>query len=170
MKTTTGFLTKILLAAVLLAMPCNCLAVKTGQQAPDFTLNTLQGEHVRLNTLRGKVVVAHFWSTTCAPCVAELPALNSAYESLKAEGLVVLGISIDPSAAPVRELANRLGLRFPILLDSDRGIYFDSYSLFGLPATVIVDRNGVVREKIPGAIDWKSPLTNTKLKTYLKGR
>ncbi len=150
------------------ALPCD--AVKLNTPAPDFTLKDLQGNRQTLSAYKGKLVLLNFWSTTCAPCVVELPSLNELYREQKAAGLLVLGIAIDPTEKPVRDLAARLRIEFPTMLDSAKDVYFDSYGLFGQPVSVIVDRSGIVREKIIGAVDWASPQIKTKIGSYLKGR
>jgi peroxiredoxin len=146
------------------------LAVKINTPAPDFTLNDLQGQKVSLSAHRGKVVLLNFWSTTCPPCVAEIPSLVSLYRELKGQGLVVLGIALDPTEKPVRDLVARLKVDYPNLMDSNKDVYFDTYGLFGQPVSVIVDRSGVVREKIIGGLELTAPQVKSKLQSYLKGR
>lgn len=146
------------------------LAVKINTPAPDFTLTDLHGAKVSLSSLRGKLVLLNFWSTTCAPCVVEIPSLNDLYREFKGQGLVVLGIALDPGEKPVRELTSKLKVEYPNLMDSAKDVYFDSYGLFGQPVSVIVDRNGVVREKIIGGVEWTAPQMKTRIQSYLKGR
>lgn len=153
---------------VITAVPA--LAVKINTPAPDFSLNDLQGRQVSLSAYRGKVVLLNFWSTTCPPCVAEIPSLVSLHRELQGQGLVVLGIALDPTEKPVRELVNRLKVDYPNLMDSNKDVYFDTYGLFGQPVSVIVDRSGVVREKIIGGLEWTSPQVKSKMQSYLKGR
>lgn len=157
-----------LCTSILLAQPA--LAVKVNSPAPDFTLKDTNGREVTLAGQRGKAVILNFWSTTCAPCVAEIPGLNTLYRELNGHGLVVIGIALDGSAGPVRELIARLRLAYPIVLDSDKEVYFDSYGLFGQPISVLVDRNGTVVEQIIGQVDWLSPKIRQKVQNLLKGR
>ncbi len=158
-----------LLSLLILPVP-PCLAVKLNTPAPDFTLKDLQGSRQNLADYKGKLVLLNFWSTTCPPCVQELPSLNDLYKEQKQAGLLVLGIALDHTEKPVRELAGKLRLEFPIMLDSNKDVYFDSYALFGQPVSVIVDRNGLVREKMIGSVDWGSPQIRAKINNYLKGR
>ena len=158
------FLTILALTAV------PCFAIRINTPAPDFTLKDLQGPRQTLSAHKGKVVLLNFWSTTCPPCVQELPSLNELYKEQRQAGLLVLGIALDPAEKPVRELVGKLRLEFPIMLDSNKDVYFDSYGLFGQPVSVIVDRSGIIREKIIGAADWNSPQIKAKISSYLKGR
>jgi peroxiredoxin len=145
-------------------------SVHNGAAAPDFSLKDLNGRKIGLSGLKGKIVVLNFWSTTCPPCVAELPSLNALYHDLAKHGLVVLGIALDASDKPVRELAQRLRIEYPVLMDSSQEVYFDSYALFGQPVSILIDRTGRVREKIVGQVDWASPDVRTKMTNLLKGR
>lgn len=164
---------RILICVVFLLvglLTTSALAVKINTPAPDFTLTNMQGHKMTLSNYRGKLVLLNFWSTTCPPCVAEIPSLVSLHHEFKAQGLVVLGIALDPTEKPVRELIARLKVDYPTLMDSSKDVYFDSYGLFGQPVSVIVDRNGVVREKIIGGVEWTSPQMKSKIQSYLKGR
>ena len=84
--------------------------------------------------------------------------------------MVVLGIALDASDTPVRELSRRLRIEYPILMDSSQDVYFDSYSLFGQPVSVLIDRAGTVQEKIIGQVDWSSTAIRAKIKNLLKER
>lgn len=160
----------LFLLSLLVLSATPCLAVKLNTPAPDFVLKDLQGAKQALSAYKGKVVILNFWSTTCPPCVQELPSLNELYREQKHSGLVVLGIALDPTERPVRELVGKLRIEYPAMLDSNKDVYFDSYGLFGQPVSVIVDRSGLVREKIIGAVEWNSPQIRAKISSYLKGR
>ena len=161
----------ILIAALaLLAAVAPARAVKLNTPAPGFTLTDLHGAKQSLAAQRGRVVILNFWSTSCAPCVAELPALNKLHHDLRQDGLTVLGIALDQTDAPVRELATKLKLTFPLMLDSDKDVYFDSYALFGQPVSIIIDRSGTVREQLVGPVEWGSRQVRDNIGRYLKGR
>ncbi len=160
----------ISLAAWLCLFVTIASAVHLNAPAPDFCLKDLNGRKVSLADLKGRAVVLNFWSTTCPPCVAEIPALNALYHNLAGSGLVVLGIALDPSDKPVRELARRQRIEYPLLIDSSQEVYFDAYGLFGQPVSILIDRTGMVREKIIGQVNWTSPEMVTKIKSLLKGR
>jgi len=147
-------------------------AARVNDKAPNFTLKDLNGHKVVLNELKakGNAVILNFWSTTCIPCVAEMPGLNTLYRDMRANGLIVLGIAIDSSDNPVRELASQLKIEYPILLDSEKNVYFDTYGLFGQPVSILIDRSGIVRDKLMGQLDWNSPQIRAKVQNLLKGR
>ncbi len=148
----------------------NAVAVQLAKPAPDFTLNDLNGNKVRLSDYTGRVVILNFWSTTCAPCVAEIPALNALQRDLKGSGLVVLGVSLDKSVKPVKDLVDRLRISYALLMDSRQDVYFDTYALFGQPVSIVIDRNGIIQDKLIGEVDWSAPQIRAKISALLKGR
>ena len=125
-------------------------AIQIGKPAPDFTVNDIDGIKFRLGDFKGKVVILNFWSTTCAPCVAEMPGLNTLFRDLKGNVLTVLGVSLDSSSKPVRDLRDRQHIAYPLLMDSQQEVYFDTYALFGQPVSIVFDRSGMVQEKLLG--------------------
>ncbi len=114
-------------------------------RAPDFGLQTLDGDFVSLSDFRGKkVVLIDFWATTCDPCLAEMPELVDLYERKKEQGFEVLAIATDGSEtqAAVSATVSKFSMPFPILLDPETEV-MDLYNPKGiLPFTVIVDRDG----------------------------
>jgi len=145
----------------------NMASANKGSLAPDFTLNDLCGKKVTLSQFRGKVVILNFWSIWCGPCLAEMPSLNKLYLELKDKGLVVLAIAEDPAEKPLKSYIKEKGLAFPVLMDKERKVYL-KYSLFGIPVSFLIDKKGVIIEKIIGESDWVSPQMKEKVVKLLK--
>jgi peroxiredoxin len=112
--------------------------------APDFTLRTMSGPNLRLQEQRGQVVLVNFWATWCGPCRQEMPHLNRLYDKYRTSGFQLLGVNIDDDARAATELATRLGVKFPVLLDTDKKAS-RLYDMSAMPATVVIDRDGRVR-------------------------
>jgi peroxiredoxin len=112
--------------------------------APDFTLHTMNGPNLRLQEQRGRVVMVNFWATWCGPCRQEMPQLNRLYEKYHAAGFVLLGVNVDDDTRKAAEVAGKLGVTFPVLLDTDKAVS-KLYELSTMPSTVIIDRDGKVR-------------------------
>lgn len=132
------------------------VASLTGQpkaRAADFTLLTPGGEAVRLADLRGKVVLLNFWATWCPPCKAEMPDMQSLHEQYGgAQGLVILGIDFQEDAATVDAFVREHGLTFPIVLDPTGEVTQDLYHVRPLPTSMIIDREGFIRDVWNGQI------------------
>lgn len=116
-----------------------------GMRAPDFTLQTVDGEWVTLSEFRGKIVMVHFWRSKCWACRREMPHIQAAFEEWPDDELVVLAISVRESADTVRDFAESHGLTFPVLLDSE-GMVDELYQPPVFPTTFFVDAEGVIRE------------------------
>jgi len=124
-----------------------------GESAPDFALQALGGEEVRLADLRGKTVIIDFWATWCPPCEFQVPELNAFYEEHAAAGDVeVLGISVDTEGPDVvgKWVAEKQ-VRYPILLGSDD--LARRYGAVGFPTLVIVAPDGSVDSRHVGLIE-----------------
>lgn len=142
---------------------CSVSFVYAADAAPDFTLADLGGKKVSLSSLKGKVVLLNFWATWCAPCRAEMPALNKLYLDLKEKGLVVLAVSVDDAEKTVSAYMKQKKFSFPVLMDADKEVAFDSYGVTGLPTTVLIDRKGLLVETIVGERDWHEPQMKEKI-------
>jgi peroxiredoxin len=112
--------------------------------APDFTLRGADGRNVRLDELRGQVVLVNFWATWCGPCREEMPRLNSLYEKYRKSGFVLLGVNIDDDPLTAIATATKLHVAFPVLLDTDKKVS-KLYDLSTMPSTVVIDRDGKLR-------------------------
>jgi len=126
-------------------------AVQEGERAPKVHLPGVDGSVVPWP--KGKVVLVNFWATWCPPCREETPSLVALYERFKDQGLVVLGISVDRDDRAVREFVQRYGVSYPVLRDPDASTSH-AWGVFKYPETFIVDRNGIVRHHLIGAVNW----------------
>jgi cytochrome c biogenesis protein CcmG, thiol:disulfide interchange protein DsbE len=145
-------------AALLLALAgcySNSRPPRIGSAAPDFTVQDTQRE-VTLRQFRGRVVVLNFWATWCPPCVEEMPSLVEMQRHMKDKGITVVAISIDEDESAYQKFvkdyaANLLTVRDPAQKTPIL------YGTHGWPETFIIDRNGVMRRKFIGPVDWTDP-------------
>jgi len=128
---------------------------RIGEAAPDFMVQD-SDRKVELTQFRGQVVVLNFWATWCPPCNEELPSLISMQERTRARGVVVLGISIDVDGDAYHRFLKQRGVNFVTVRDPEEKIS-DIYGTHGWPETFIIDRQGVLRRKVVGPINWNSP-------------
>jgi peroxiredoxin len=134
--------------------------ISQGQVAPDFSLETLEGGKVSLSDYRGQIVLLNFWATWCAPCRAEIPAIEAVLEARQGQEFVVLGVNYQESRERVGPFAEELGMSYPILLD-ETGKVMQTYRAPGLPMSVLLDEQGVIQQRHPGL------LTESQLEGYL---
>jgi thiol-disulfide isomerase/thioredoxin len=134
----------ISLVLVLLTVP-SAYALDIGKPAPALEAKLLDGTSFSLASATGKVIVVNFWATYCEPCRAEMPALDAYYRKHRAEGLILLGISIDDpnDEAKVRKVMGAFS--YPAALAHDAS--FDGYGrIWYIPVTFVIDRHGNTRK------------------------
>jgi peroxiredoxin len=117
-----------------------------GKQSPDFALATLNGGKVNLSQFRGQPVLINFWASWCLPCREVMPELVRAYESHKADGLMILGVNLtySDSLPDVQAFATEFNISFPVLLDEDGIVTQKLYPVLGLPTSVFIHRDGII--------------------------
>lgn len=126
-------------------------APKQGFLAPDFSLETTDGQIIRLSELRGKTVVLNFWATWCPPCRAEMPTLERIAQEYADQDVILLGINLNflDKAAEIQAFLEKYGITFPILLDR-QGEVARLYEISALPTTFFIGPDGMIRYVVIG--------------------
>jgi peroxiredoxin len=132
-----------------------------GDRAPEIRLQSVDGKTVSLADYRDKVVLVHFWATWCPPCVEEIPTLERFSQQVLGTDIEVLAISVDESADALKTFLDKNKLHFPVLRDPG-GKAAGSYGTTKFPETYVVGRDGMVRYKVIGPMDW-SLRTNVEI-------
>jgi len=126
-------------------MPASLGHPLAGSAAPEFHEASLDGREVNVPpSFRTRATVIDFWASWCAGCQESIPALDALYRSEHAEGVAVIGVSVDQASADAAGLIARLHASFPVVLDPDMQIA-GSYGVAQVPITFVVDRRGTVR-------------------------
>jgi len=144
--------TKLLLILFATSFFCGCEArpdVKTGKNAPAFSAMDITGKSVNLNQFKGKIVVIYFWQNSC--CGDSLKLVEPIYRANSHKDLAIVAINVGDTKEVVTSYAKNNGLTFTLLTDEHSSI-FEQYQAFGFPTIFIIDRNGVIRQKILGNI------------------
>ena len=115
-----------------------------GEAAPDFTLASSSGEHVRLADQRGSVVMLHFWASWCGPCRPSMPLVDAMHQRYGSAGLMVWGVDVEEDNTDAKKLIKDLGVTFPVLYDTESQAA-SLYRVDALPTTVLIDKKGKVR-------------------------
>jgi peroxiredoxin len=125
--------------------------LKPGGMAPDFELKSLDGKTVKLSSLRGKAVLLNFWATWCGPCKIETPWIVDLSKRYQAQGLEVVGVSMDDSTSrdDVVKFVQDMNINYTIVMGTEA--VGDSYGGVGvLPVTYYIDRNGKIVNTVIG--------------------
>ena len=123
-----------------------------GKPAPQFTVQD-SDRTVSLSDLKGKVVVLNFWATWCPPCVEEMPSLIQMQQRMENKGVIVLEVSVDDDQSNYQKFLRDNRVNLLTVRDADQKSN-NLYGTFKFPETYIIDRNGVVRRKFIGPVDW----------------
>jgi len=179
--------TRLILALIVILSLCNCgtkdkekapeketetKAEKKAEvkQAPDFTLKKVFNDgNVTLSEYKGKVVILDFWATWCPPCRASIPNMNRLYDKYKAEGLQIIGISVDNIQTPqdeekVQQFVKQYAMQYPVVFvdPTARSSYGGIPSI---PTVFIIDREGNAISIVSGY----SPELEEKMEQTIKG-
>ena len=143
--------------------------VEVGVEAPMYAARNLGGDSVSLALLRGKPVLLNVWATWCLPCKEEIPYLEQLHAKHAAEGLQIVGVSIDARGdeAKINEFARDFKMTYPIWRDPDERVNA-RFLAIGVPSTYLIDRDGILRWKHLGTLRPSSPGFAAALEAVLK--
>jgi len=142
-----------LAAALSLGAACTSQTLRPTVKLPplagrplEVVAQDLDGRDVPVEVGRGQVVVVDFFASWCQPCKVQLPHLDRLLRELKSRGLAVYGISFDDDPAALRGFAAQMAVEFPLLWDRGGEKLAPALSIERLPTTLVVDRQGTVRQ------------------------
>lgn len=144
---------------------------ETAREAlPDLAFTDIKGATRTFTGLQGKVVIVNFWTSWCAPCIVEMPQLLDIARN-NPDGVVLILISADFEKSAAIGFFDTRKLAVPanavIVWDEGKRISKDAFGTVRYPETILVDRNGIMRHKIAGAIDWTAPGIRSDIEALL---
>jgi thiol-disulfide isomerase/thioredoxin len=111
----------------------------------DFALKDMNGQEIKLQNYKGKVVMLNFWATWCGPCKVEIPMFVDLQQQYRDKGLTFLGISIDDQPEQLRTFAQEYRMNYPVLVGLGRDDVQTAYGpMFGIPVTLLIARDGTI--------------------------
>ena len=124
-----------------------------GRQAPNFTLQDLDGNQVSLASYKGRPLVVDFWATWCEPCKIEIPWFEKLHDQYASQGLEIIGVSTDDldqddpaklftEKRDISDFVAKMHMNYPIVLGADS--VEDAWEIDATPTTFFIDRNGKI--------------------------
>jgi len=126
-----------------------------GQSAPALRTTDVAGRPVQLADHRGKLLLLNFWATWCAPCRVEMPSLARLPELFGEDRVVVVGLNVKEGPRAVSLFLQRTGVQMPVWMDP-QGEITRAWGVSVYPTTFILDRQGRMRQRIRGEVDWSA--------------
>jgi peroxiredoxin len=132
----------------------SALDIQVGQEAPPFELRDLNGRVYHSDSLRGKVIVLDFWSTSCAPCINEIPEIRAMHEKYGGRSdFTLISISCDRDVSRWNDFIHQRDLNWPQVIDRPEdgglptriGVMTAKYKAQGIPKYILIDREGIIR-------------------------
>ncbi len=134
-------LTKSLFTTAILGLTGMASADQISGVAPDFTLKSNQGGNIRLEELKGEVVMLNFWASWCGPCRQEMPLMNEIFAKYEGLGFTILAVNVDEDQSDADRFLKAVPVDFPVVYDASSEVS-ELYSVDAMPTTVMIDRNG----------------------------
>ena len=173
-QTATSLLPRLILAC-LLAWMLTSTAHSAGTLQPvgtdspdlDFNLADLKDATHTLSEYRGKVVVVNFWASWCPPCIQEMPSMQQLHNKLADEAFEMLPVNVGEKKYRVWKFVKLVNFTVPVLLDTDSET-FNAWDASVLPTSFLLDKQGRIRYRIQGDIEWDSEEVVAIIKDLVK--
>lgn len=139
-----------------------------GGQAPmPLVLSDVAGQPIDLASFKGEVVLVNFWASWCEPCRDEMPSLNRLHRQLKGKDFRILAVNIGEGKPRIKQFLKRIPVDFTVLRDADSEV-MKAWRVRMLPATFLIDKNGMLRFQLVGDANWDDPKMQAPILELLK--
>lgn len=137
-------------------------------KAPEFSANDLSGNTIKLTELRGKVILVDFWASWCVPCRKSMPHIIELYNNRSDSSFTVIAVNADEERSKIDDFANSINAEFPfpVIFDKDSKLP-PLYNVEGMPTTIIIDKEGMIRFKETGFTNDIKEKMDSKIKELL---
>lgn len=127
-------------------------------QAPEINDTDLAGITWNNEQLKNKKVILNFWATWCAPCLEELPSLQTLFEISDYKEVAILTINVKETKNKVQSFVSSHGLSFPVILDR-QGDIAKKWGVRIYPTTILISSQGKPQWVVEGSVDWTNSTT-----------
>ena len=128
-------------------------SAQIGKPAYDFATTTFDGRPITLNQFKGRPVVLNFWASWCTTCWKEAHILESTHREYTPQGAVFIGIAINDQRDASLHFIKKYNKTYILAPDDKTGTIALDYGVTAVPETFLIDRNGIIKDKVLGAIE-----------------
>ncbi len=160
MFTKPGLFTVLVMILILSMAACASPSPspQIARKASPFTLKTMDGDSVSLDALKGRLILINFWSTTCPPCIEEMPYFEDLQQDWRnRDDFKLLMINTGESAAVISNFLKNHSYTFTVLLDEGFKVG-QKYAIRYTPTTLVIDKNGMIKASIVGPFKNKAAI------------
>jgi thiol-disulfide isomerase/thioredoxin len=163
-KTIVILISLLVLSFFLIQCQRSQKVAKVGEPVSNVSLIDERENKLKLSDLKGSVVFVNFWASWCPPCIEEIPSIEALFRSLSGEqNFKMITILYRDDMDRITKSAREQGYTFPIYRDPDSSAA-QQFGITGVPETFIIDKKGILRDKVIGPYNWDSPaVTGTLL-------
>ncbi|MFI5211639.1 MAG: TlpA family protein disulfide reductase [Ignavibacteria bacterium] len=137
-------------------------------KAPEFSAKDISGNTVTLSDLKGKVILVDFWASWCVPCKKSMPHIIELYNNRADSSFTVIAVNVDEERSKIEEFANSISTQFPFPVIFDKDSKLPSlYNVEGMPTTIIIDKEGLIRFKETGFTNDTREKMDSKVRELL---
>jgi peroxiredoxin len=147
------FLPLVLFLSLPVATSAGLRETHTPLDAPRLELGDAEGRVHKIESYRGQVLVVNFWASWCTPCVRELPALNRLRQEFHDQPFEILAVNVAEPPSRLKRFFKKQPIDFPVLYDRQSETFY-AWNVKGLPTSFVIDREGRIRYRVRGAIEW----------------
>jgi thiol-disulfide isomerase/thioredoxin len=132
------------------------LGIEKGNKLPDFEMTNLLGGSENFYDHHGQLILLNFWATWCPPCRHEMPSMEKLYQNKGNKNFTIIAVSLDQDPInTVADFVSSNNYSFPIYYDSQHNLG-RKFLVQAIPQTFIINKDGIIVDKISGAFDWKT--------------
>ncbi len=149
---TAGLVLILIYGLFYASRPGEIPSAQISQKAKPFQTTTFDGQPISLQQFRGQPIILNFWASWCVACRREAHIIETAYQKYSVKGAVFIGIAINDTREASLAFIRRYGKTYLLAPDNKTGIISLDYGVTAVPETFLIDKNGIITEKVLGAI------------------
>ncbi|NQU65632.1 MAG: redoxin domain-containing protein [SAR324 cluster bacterium] len=161
---TAGLITILIYGLFYASRPGEIPSALINHKAAAFKTTTFSGQPISLAQFLGKPIILNFWASWCVSCRKEAHIIEAAYQKYGSQGAIFIGIAINDTREASLEFIRRYGKTYLLAPDNETGTISLDYGITAVPETFLIDKKGIIIEKVLGAI------TKQKIEQFLSSR